>query len=47
VRIRDPDFVTGDPFGPTNAGFDVDAVAAVRPAPATDADGNGVPDAVE
>jgi hypothetical protein len=47
VRIRDPDFVTGDPFGPTNAGFDVDAVAAVHSAPATDANGNGVPDAVE
>jgi len=47
VRIRDPNYVTGDPFGPTNAGFDVDAVAAVRSAPATDANGNGVPDAVE
>ena len=47
VRIRDPAHATGDPFGPTNAGFDVDAVAAVRSAPATDANGNGVPDAVE
>lgn len=47
VRIRDPNHLTGDPFGPTNAGFDVDAVAAVRSAPATDANGNGVPDAVE
>lgn len=47
VRIRDPAFSTGDPYGPTNAGFDVDAVAAVRSAPATDANGNGVPDAVE
>jgi hypothetical protein len=47
VRIRDPDHWTGDPFGSTNAGFDVDAVAAVHSAPATDANGNGVPDAVE
>ena len=47
VRIVDPDFATGDPFGATNAGFDLDAVAAVSSAPATDANGNGVPDAVE
>jgi hypothetical protein len=47
VRIVDANFPTGDPFGPTNAGFDVDAVAAVNSAPATDANGNGVPDAVE
>jgi hypothetical protein len=47
VRIVDLDFPTGDPFGATNAGFDLDAVAAVRSVPATDADGNGVPDAVE
>lgn len=47
VRIRDPAFATGDPYGPTNAGFDLDAVAAVRSAPATDANGNGLPDAVE
>jgi len=47
VRVRDPGFPTGDPYGPTNAGFDLDAVAAVRSAPATDANGNGVPDAVE
>lgn len=47
VRIRDPDFWTGDPFGATNAGFDLDAVAAVHAVPATDANDNGVPDAVE
>jgi hypothetical protein len=47
VRVEDADFVTGDPFGSTNAGFDVDAVAAVNSAPATDANGNGVPDAVD
>lgn len=47
VRIRDPDFWTGDPFGATNAGFDLDAVAAVHSAPATDTNGNGVPDALE
>ncbi len=47
VRVQDPDFDTGDPFGATNAGFDLDAVAAVHSAPATDDDGNGIPDAVE
>jgi hypothetical protein len=47
VRIRDPDFWTGDPFGATNAGFDLDAIAAVHSVPATDANGNGVPDALE
>lgn len=47
VKIVDPDFETGDPFGSTNAGVDLDAVAAVNSAPATDADGNGIPDAVE
>jgi hypothetical protein len=47
VRIRDPGFWTGDPFGATNAGFDLDAVAAVHSVPATDANGNGVPDALE
>lgn len=47
VRIRDPNHATGDPFGPTNAGFDLDAVAAIHSAPATDANRNGVPDAVE
>ena len=33
--------------GPNNAGFDVDAVAAVNSAAATDEDENGIPDAVE
>src|SRR5690606_18822466 len=47
VRIRDPNHATGDPFGPTNAGFDLDAVAAIHSAPPTDANGNGVPDAAE
>jgi hypothetical protein len=47
VRIVDPNFVTGDPYGPNNAGVDVDAVAAIHSVPATDANGNGVPDAVE
>jgi hypothetical protein len=46
VRIESAAFVDG-PSGPDNAGFDVDAVAAVRSAPATDANSNGVPDAVE
>jgi hypothetical protein len=46
VRIEAASFVTG-PVGPDNAGFDVDAVAAVRSAPATDANENGIPDAVE
>jgi hypothetical protein len=47
VRITDANFLTGDPFGPTNAGADVDAVAAIHSVPATDANGNGVPDQVE
>ena len=47
VRIVDPNFVTGDPYGPNNAGVDVDAVAAIHSVPATDANGNGVPDALE
>ena len=47
VRIVDLDYDTGDPFGATNAGFDLDAAAAVHSAPATDDDGNGIPDAVE
>jgi hypothetical protein len=47
VRITDANFVTGDPYGPNNAGVDVDAVAAIHSVPATDANGNGVPDAVE
>lgn len=47
VRIVDPNFATGDPYGPNNAGVDVDAVAAIHSVPATDANANGVPDAVE
>lgn len=47
VRITDANVVTGDPYGPNNAGVDVDAVAAIHSVPATDANGNGVPDAVE
>jgi hypothetical protein len=47
VRIVDANFVTGDPYGPNNAGVDVDAVAAIHSVPATDANANGVPDAVE
>ncbi len=46
VRLEAADFVPG-PIGTTNAGFDVDAVAAVNSASATDADLNGIPDAVE
>jgi hypothetical protein len=46
VRIRSSDHVVG-PFGPDNAGFDLDAIAAVNSVPATDADTNGIPDAVE
>jgi len=46
VRIEAAAFVSG-PVGPDNAGFDVDAVAAVHSAPATDANQNGVPDALE
>ena len=46
VRIEAADHVNG-PFGPDNAGFDLDAMVAVNSAPATDADQNGVPDAVE
>lgn len=47
VRIVDANVVTGDPYGPNNAGADVDAVAAIHSVPATDANGNGVPDALE
>ena len=47
VRITDANVVTGDPYGPNTAGVDVDAVAAIHSVPATDANGNGVPDAVE
>jgi len=46
VRIRAADHVVG-PFGPDNAGFDLDAIAAVNSVPATDEDANGVPDALE
>ncbi len=47
VRIVDANFVTGDPYGPNNAGIDVDAITAIHSVPATDANANGVPDAVE
>lgn len=47
VRIRDPDHWTGDPFGATNAGFDLDAIAAIHSGPSTDTNDNGVPDAFE
>jgi hypothetical protein len=47
VRVTDANHATGDPFGPNNAGADVDAVAAIHSVPATDANGNGVPDRVE
>jgi hypothetical protein len=47
VRIVDPNFPTGDPYGPNNGGFDLDAVAAIHSVPATDANANGVPDAAE
>jgi hypothetical protein len=46
VRIEAATFVPG-PAGANNAGFDLDAAAAVNSAPATDANGNGIPDAVE
>jgi len=46
VRIEAAGYVDG-PFGADNAAFDLDAVAAVHSAVATDADGNGIPDAVE
>lgn len=46
VRIEAASFVPG-PAGTDNAGFDLDAVAAVSSAPATDADADGIPDAVE
>lgn len=47
VRVQDANFVTGDPYGPNNAGADVDAVTAIHSVPATDANGNGIPDQVE
>ncbi len=46
VRIEAAGFIDG-PDGPDNAGFDLDALAAVHSVPATDADENGIPDAVE
>jgi hypothetical protein len=46
VRIDAADHVVG-PTGPDNVGFDLDAMAAVNSVPATDANGNGIPDAVE
>jgi hypothetical protein len=46
VRVDAATFADA-PTGGTNAGFDLDAVAAVNSVPATDANGNGVPDAVE
>jgi hypothetical protein len=47
VRIEDANVLTGDPFGPNNAGADVDAIGAIHAVPPTDWNGNGVPDAVE
>lgn len=46
VRVVASTSATG-PEGVDNARFDLDAVAAVHSAPATDTNGNGVPDAVE
>ncbi len=46
VRIEAAPFVVG-PVGADTAGFDLDAVVAARSAPATDLNGNGIPDAVE
>ncbi len=46
VRIEASASATG-PEGPDNARFDLDALAAVRSVPATDANGNGIPDAAE
>ncbi len=46
VRIEAAPFET-PPSGPDNAGFDLDAVAAVHSRPFTDDDGNGVPDWAE
>ncbi len=47
VRIDSADFVPDGAAFPGSSGFDIDAVAAVNSAPATDEDGNGTPDAVE
>lgn len=46
VKIEAASFVPG-PAGAGNAGFDLDAVAATSSVPATDGNGNGVPDALE
>jgi hypothetical protein len=46
VRVEASPSATG-PEGPDNARFDLDAVSAVNAVPATDANGNGIPDAVE
>ena len=46
VKIEAADHVIG-PGDPPIGGFDLDAIAAVNSASATDANGNGVPDAVE
>ncbi|MGH0030680.1 MAG: hypothetical protein ACQGVC_12875, partial [Myxococcota bacterium] len=46
VKVESSDHVVG-PFWVDNAGFDLDAAAAVNSAPATDANSNGIPDAVE
>jgi hypothetical protein len=46
VRIRAADHVNA-PTSADNAGFDLDAVTAVNSVPATDANGNGTPDALE
>ncbi len=46
VKVEAASFVDG-PVGASNAGFDLDAVAAVNSVPATDTNMNGIPDAVE
>lgn len=46
VRIDAAPFLEGPP-AETKAGFDLDALAAVYSVPATDANENGIPDAVE
>lgn len=46
VEIEASPSATG-PEGADNARFDLDAITAVHSAPATDADGDGIPDAVE
>ena len=46
VRIEAAAFVDG-PTGPDNAGFDLDALAAVHAVPGADDDANGIPVALE